>query len=140
MSWRSRFFEYRAYRALLNELYEEDDQFLWTAMPKPTMADSMYDMDYPHDDGSDENNNVRTTVSSGSWDETVKLWDVTSGECLQTLEGHSSYVASVSFSPDGTEVQKHKLQSVRRLKSVMKRTFHLIPFLRTENGCIMHVG
>ena len=23
-------------------------------------------------------------------DKTVKLWDVTSGECLQTLEGHSS--------------------------------------------------
>ena len=26
----------------------------------------------------------------GVWDNTVKLWDVTSGECLQTLEGHSS--------------------------------------------------
>ena len=39
----------------------------------------------------------------GVWDKTVKLWDVTSGECLQTLEGHS-YVESVSFSPDGTKV------------------------------------
>ena len=38
-------------------------------------------------------------------DNTVKLWDVTSGECLQTLEGHSSLcVNSVSFSPDGTKV------------------------------------
>ena len=25
----------------------------------------------------------------GVFDKTVKLWDVTSGECLQTLEGHS---------------------------------------------------
>ena len=25
----------------------------------------------------------------GVYDKTVKLWDVTSGECLQTLEGHS---------------------------------------------------
>ena len=45
-----------------------------------------------------------TKVASGSDDNTVKLWDVTSGECLQTLEGHSSYVMSVSFSPDGTKV------------------------------------
>ena len=45
-----------------------------------------------------------TKVASGSDDETVKLWDVTSGECLQTLEGHSSDVNSVSFSPDGTKV------------------------------------
>ena len=37
-------------------------------------------------------------------DNTVKLWDVTSGKCLQTLEGHSNYVNSVSFSPDGTKV------------------------------------
>ena len=38
-----------------------------------------------------------TKVASGSGDTTVKLWDVTSGECLQTLEGHSSDVYSVSF-------------------------------------------
>ena len=36
-------------------------------------------------------------LASGSDDKTVKLWDVTSGECLQTLEGHSWNVYSVSF-------------------------------------------
>ena len=45
-----------------------------------------------------------TKVASGSDDNTVKLWDVMSGECLQTLEGHSHRVNSVSFSPDGTKV------------------------------------
>ena len=37
----------------------------------------------------------------GSNDNTVKLWDVTSGECLQTLEGHPDSVDSVSFSQMG---------------------------------------
>ena len=45
-----------------------------------------------------------TKFASGSDDKTVKLWDVTSGECLKTLEGHSWTVTSVSFSPDGTKV------------------------------------
>ena len=34
----------------------------------------------------------------------MKLWDVTSGECLQTMEGHSSSVLSVSFSPDSSKI------------------------------------
>jgi len=29
---------------------------------------------------------------SGSWDNTLKVWDVATGECVATLEGHSSYV------------------------------------------------
>ena len=45
-----------------------------------------------------------TKIASGSVDKTVKLWDVTSGECLQTLEGHSNWVFSLSFSPDGTKL------------------------------------
>jgi WD40 repeat protein len=38
-------------------------------------------------------------VASGSGDRTIKLWDVTSGECLQTLSGHENWVLSVAFSP-----------------------------------------
>lgn len=47
MSWRARFFEYRAYRSLLNEYWERDPNFLWTAGPKATMADSLYHTDFP---------------------------------------------------------------------------------------------
>ncbi|MFN9873680.1 MAG: WD40 repeat domain-containing protein [Pseudanabaena sp.] len=40
-------------------------------------------------------------LASGSYDHTVKVWDLESGECLQTLQGHPSSVLSVRFSHDG---------------------------------------
>ncbi|MGV0023786.1 WD40 domain-containing protein [Phormidesmis priestleyi] len=39
------------------------------------------------------------TLVSGSGDNTVKLWDVATGHCWQTLEGHTDWVISVAFSP-----------------------------------------
>lgn len=44
------------------------------------------------------------TVLSGSWDNTLKLWDVARGKVLRTFEGHSGWVTSVAFSPDGRTV------------------------------------
>ncbi|WP_176329739.1 WD40 repeat domain-containing protein [Thioflexithrix psekupsensis] len=38
---------------------------------------------------------------SGSFDNNLKLWEVSSGQCLRTFEGHSNWVRSVAFSPDG---------------------------------------
>ena len=40
-------------------------------------------------------------LASGSWDETVIIWDANSGEKLKTLKGHSKDVNSVHLSPDG---------------------------------------
>lgn len=41
MAWRSRFFEYRAYRPLIKEYFRKGAK--WTTGPKPTMADELYD-------------------------------------------------------------------------------------------------
>ncbi|OQV10217.1 WD domain-containing protein, partial [Cladophialophora immunda] len=43
-------------------------------------------------------------VASGSDDKTVRVWDVQTGECQHTLEGHSDWVRDVVFSPDGSRV------------------------------------
>ncbi|EFQ31727.1 WD domain-containing protein [Colletotrichum graminicola M1.001] len=37
---------------------------------------------------------------SGSWDRTVKVWDIATGQCIQTLLGHTNEVYSVALSSD----------------------------------------
>ncbi|XP_064652209.1 glycine amidinotransferase, mitochondrial-like [Lineus longissimus] len=44
MSWRSRFFEYQAYRTLMKEYFRGGAQ--WTTAPKASMSDELYDQDY----------------------------------------------------------------------------------------------
>ncbi|OQW98016.1 MAG: hypothetical protein BWK73_53465 [Thiothrix lacustris] len=43
-------------------------------------------------------------LASGSDDNTVKLWDVASGECLKTFDQHQGTVCSVMFSPGGGQL------------------------------------
>ncbi|XP_063782055.1 glycine amidinotransferase, mitochondrial [Pseudophryne corroboree] len=45
MAWRSRFFEYSAYRPLIKDYFRRGAK--WTTAPKPTMADELYDQEYP---------------------------------------------------------------------------------------------
>jgi actin-like ATPase involved in cell morphogenesis len=40
-------------------------------------------------------------LASGSWDKTVKLWEVASGRELRTLSGHTDRVYAAAVSPDG---------------------------------------
>ena len=44
MAWRSRFFEYRAYRPLLKKYFRQGAK--WTTAPKPQMSDELYDANY----------------------------------------------------------------------------------------------
>ena len=40
-------------------------------------------------------------LATGSWDSTVKVWDVKTGKELATLRGHAGIVYTLAFSPDG---------------------------------------
>ena len=48
MAWRSRYFEYCAYRSLIKEYFMGGAK--WTAAPKPQMSEELYDHSYPIDD------------------------------------------------------------------------------------------
>ena len=43
-------------------------------------------------------------VASGSWDKTVRIWNIDTGQKLKKLVGHTDVVESVAFSPDGRRV------------------------------------
>jgi WD40 repeat protein len=44
------------------------------------------------------------TITSGSWDNTIRLWQAATGKLLQTLQGHQDWVWSISYSPDGKTI------------------------------------
>ncbi|MBQ4396499.1 MAG: TIR domain-containing protein, partial [Clostridia bacterium] len=41
------------------------------------------------------------TFLSGSYDNTVRVWDSATGQCLRVCEGHSDDVNAIAFAPDG---------------------------------------
>ena len=52
MAWRSRFFEYRAYRPLIKEYFHQGAK--WTTSPKPLMSDELFDYSYPVDNKEEQ--------------------------------------------------------------------------------------
>ncbi|RZM06540.1 MAG: hypothetical protein EOO88_53235, partial [Pedobacter sp.] len=46
--------------------------------------------------------NDNSFLASGSWDKTIKIWNVSSGKCTATLEGHSDNVLSIVVSNDNS--------------------------------------
>ena len=63
--------------------------------------------------------------SSGSWDRTVRLWDTETGQLIHTLEGHTSRVNAIAFSPDGKQILSGSHDNTVRLWN-------------TESGQLIH--
>ncbi len=57
-------------------------------------------------------------MASGSYDNTVKLWSVESQKEINKLQGHSSFVTSIAFSPDGKYLASGSYDKTVRLWSV----------------------
>ena len=57
-------------------------------------------------------------IASGSYDHTVKLWDVATGNELRSFLGHTRWVSSVAFSPDGLHIVSGSWDKTLKLWSV----------------------
>jgi len=62
------------------------------------------------------------TLASGSSDDTVKLWDISSRTEVATLAGHSNEAGDVAFSPDGRTLASGSVDTTIRLWDVSSRT------------------
>ena len=79
-----------------------------------------------------------TKLVSASWDKTVRVWDVATGECVQTLQGHTNYVNSAGFSPDGTNLVSASEDKTVRVWNVA--TGECVQTLRGYTGGVNSAG
>ena len=113
-----------------------DDQTvqLWNIAPlgkdKAVDRDKLLDRDKNLKNLSGHTNTVRSvafgpdgrTLVSGSFDRTVRVWDVQTGQSLKILSGHSKGIRSVAFNSDGRTLASSSEDQTIRLWNVTNPT------------------
>jgi len=59
-------------------------------------------------------------IVSGSWDQTVRVWERDTGKEVQKLTGHQSGVDSVAVTPDGRYIVSGSSDETVRVWSIDK--------------------
>lgn len=77
--------------------------------------------------------------ASGSWDRTVRVWELAGGAELARFEGHADRVASVSFSADGRRVLTGSWDGTARLWDWEKNA-EVTRFFEGEGGMVHAVA
>ena len=54
-------------------------------------------------------------IVSGSFDESIRVWDVRTGKCLKTLPAHSDPVSAVHFNRDGSLIVSSSYDGMCRI-------------------------
>lgn len=67
---------------------------------------------------------------TASWDKTMRLWDIETGESMRTFIGHTSDVFSVALSPDNRQIVSGSRDKTIRLWNTMASC----KFVLEENG------
>ena len=54
-------------------------------------------------------------VLTGSWDNTLRLWELASGKCVRVFEGHTNFISSAVFSSDSQYILSGSLDNTMRI-------------------------
>ncbi|KAL4744344.1 hypothetical protein BDW72DRAFT_188744 [Aspergillus terricola var. indicus] len=79
-----------------------------------------------------------STLASGSFDHTIKLWDAKTGKELQTVMGHLQSVSSVAFSSDGLTLASGSYDNTIRLWNA--KTGKELQILTGHSGAVYSVA
>nr|BAL58748.1 hypothetical protein HGMM_OP2C296 [Candidatus Acetothermum autotrophicum] len=99
-------------------------------------------------------------LASGSWDKTIKLWEVATGRLVSTLRGHTYWgVTSVAFSPDGKllasgscgqlnnsglciqgEIKLWEVASSREVRTLLGHSWHVTSVAFSPDGKLLASG
>ena len=66
--------------------------------------------------------NSGTILASGSWDQTIKLWNVEDQTEIATLKGHTYSVNSIAFNYNGKLLVSVSWDKTIRLWNVLSKT------------------
>jgi WD40 repeat protein/serine/threonine protein kinase len=93
-------------------------------------ADTVYSVAYGPDG---------TRLASGSWDDSVRIWDaITGGEVLAPLRGHTDDVCAVAYSPDGRRLASASYDKTVRVWDAL--TGREVWTLRGHTGPVLSVA
>jgi WD40 repeat protein/DNA-binding SARP family transcriptional activator len=67
---------------------------------------------------SDAPGQAALILASGADDETIRFWDVQTGQCLKTLQGYRDYAWTITWSPDGQTLVSAGVSQTIRLWSL----------------------
>ena len=45
-----------------------------------------------------------STIITGGYDRCIGIWDIKTGDCFKTIEGHTDYINSVQITRDGKKI------------------------------------
>ncbi|KAJ5751295.1 hypothetical protein N7533_008323 [Penicillium manginii] len=76
-------------------------------------------------------------LTSASDDNTVKIWEPTTGQCTFTLEGHVSLVISITWSPDGSRIASASHDNTARIWDPV--TGQCISILEGHSGLVRSI-